>query len=216
MRNSGCRVAAAASPGAGRAWPLPAPRAGRTKTRESRPPAAAEGTGAQRQQRGQAAPGERRGWGLASVLGGPAALPSIQACQLPVTLPSATHFCFSRGDRVPVLCIQRGLHWDKGCRSSLQSTNAPLSHPLQTSGARDRAPALGADAARGRGVLTTLSPQTLLQFSCFRSAEGLARSLAAVPKRISLEQRAERPAVQEDSELEAKVPAKAPGVSCVC
>lgn len=37
--------------------------------------------------------------------------PSVQVCQLPVTLLSVTHFHFSQRDWVPVLCVQKGLQW---------------------------------------------------------------------------------------------------------
>lgn len=73
---------------------------------------------------------------LASVLVGPAALPSVQACQLPVTLPSVTHFCFRKGSLFSV--PKRASTGAKGtthlCNLLMRPCLPPAGPPVLTTG----------------------------------------------------------------------------------
>ena len=77
------------------------------------------------------------------------------------------------------------------CHSPLPSTKALVPRPADT-GTQDEGSCSRGQLFKEEGVSTAISPQTLLQSSCFLSSEGPTRPLAVVLKKISLEGRAEK------------------------
>lgn len=130
----------------------------------------------------------RRGWGLASVLGG-------SCCTaLHPGRPAGHDLALSRPFLLqPVRLGSRSVSkkastGTKGVTHLYHLQKCPCPtlcrHPVPIT----RAPAPGADTVQGRGegVSRATSPQTLLQSSCLRFAGDLTRSPAAVLKKISL------------------------------